>query len=393
MDTFHVVIFVLHLSAALTITGGVWFRCDQAQWVSRMRVDTYTPQPGSAGLWWDAEPEWVERCSNGTGALECFRHDLPLYEATPEGMGWHLFALLGHFEWVSAAFAFFYIRGGWARWSWVISSAIAATGSALFLVSGRLYVNEVAIMIAALCGAVASFYLYRDLNTGAQARRITRGWDTDSLHCVQAPVLRFLEYSITASELYVAVLSVFVIDPPAYMSLGGYALIAVCNLYGALIHYSVATESVGQELGASLKAGRGLRLSVTYAPIHGAESRAQVLPRVWGSYIASDASTMANSWMVFAVAACLLFYQQTFLFSADPPAFVVFAGWSLIVFYTSFGVWATAVYSVPAGWFTGGDWNPYAVLVLGLDVLSIGAKLSIVGALASGFVFQADGRC
>jgi hypothetical protein len=33
------------------------------------------------------------------------------------------------------------------------------------------------------------------------------------------------------------------------------------------------------------------------------------------------------------------------------------------------------------------------VLVLGLDVLSIGAKLSIVGALASGFVFQADGRC
>jgi hypothetical protein len=97
--------------------------------------------------------------------------------------------------------------------------------------------------------------------------------------------------------------------------------------------------------------------------------------------------------MVYAVAVCLLLYQQTFLFSADPPAFVVFAGWSLLVFYTSFGVWATALYATPARWFDAGGWDPYRVLVLGLDVLSIGAKLSIVGALASGFVFQAGGRC
>ena len=378
MDTFHIVIFVLHLSAALVITGGVWFRCDQELWVSRTRVDTNTPQPGSAGLWWDTDAEWVVRCSSGTNTTACFRRDLPLYEATPALLGWHLFALLGHFEWVSASFAFFYIQAPWAGWSWVISSVMCATGTGLFLVSGRLFANEVLILSAALCGSVASFYLYRDLNTGPGRTRGTtsgRTWDTTSLRAVRAPVLRFLEYSMTASELYVAVLAVFVVDPPAYMSLGGYTLIALCNLYGAMVHYSIVTESVTQAL------------STRYAPLHDEDQSPSLLPRLWGSYIASNTSTLANSWMVFVVAMCLLFYQQTFLFSPDPPAFVVFAGWSLIVFYASFGVWVTAVYVAVT------PSDPYTVLIRGLDILSIGAKLSIVGALASGLVFQADGQC
>jgi hypothetical protein len=374
MDTFHTVIFILHLAAALVVTCGVWFRCDQGQWVSRARVDTHTVQAGSPGVWWDTDPAWVQRCANGTGARECFRRDLPLYEAVSPGVGWHLFALLGHFEWVSASFALFYIRGPWSKWSWAMSSAMCAAGTTVFLASGRLFANEVVIMVAALCGSTAAFYMYRGLH--ASPPMTTTGWDTRSLHAVQAPVLRFLEYSITSSELFVAVLAVFVVDPPAYMSLGGYSLMAVCNLYGAMMHYSVATESVTQALTAR------------YAPLHEAEA-GWMLPRAWGSFIASNASTLANSWMVFAVAMCLIFYQQTFLFSGDPPAFVVFAGWSLIVFYSSFGVWATAVYVTPP--WPGTD--PYTTLIRGLDVLSVGAKLSIVGALASGFVFQASGRC
>ncbi len=384
MDTLHWVIFLLHLGAALTITFGVWLRCDQELWVSRMRVDTYTVHEGSPGLWWDTDPQRAAACANGTGSAACFRHDLPLYEKTPAGLGWHLFALLGHFEWVSASFAFFYIRGPWSQWSWAISSAMCATGTGLFLLSGWLFANEVVVLSAALLGSVASFYLYRDLNTGAQPRP-AHGWESDSLHAVRAPVLRFLEYSMTASELYVAVLAVFVIDPPAYMSLGGYALIALCNLYGALIHYSVATAHVKGELTARMREG------FTYAPLHSEPSLAPL--RVWGSFIASDSATMGNSWMVYAVAMCLLFYQQTFLFSRDPPVYVVFAGWSMIAFYTSFGVWATALYAAPPRWFDHAGWDPYRVLVLGLDALSIGAKLSIVGALAGGFVFQADGRC
>ena len=400
MDTFHWAIFVLHLSAALVITAGVWLRCDQEQWVSRMSVDSYTPNPGGGGLWWDTTQEWVEECSNGTQTAQCFRRDLPLYEKVPAGLGWHLFALLGHFEWVSAAFAFFYIKGGWHRWSWLISTGVCATGTGIFLVSGRLFTNEAVVLSFALAGSTASFYLFRGLHAG-QGAIPGDSWDTSSLHMVQAPVLRFLEYSITASELYVAVLAVFVIDPPAYMSLGGYALIAVCNLYGAMLHYNVASYHVTQSLSTLPPPNRAPnRMRTDYAPLPDSTKGEDLsqLPRAWGSYAASNASTLANSWMVFTVAICLIFYQQTFLFSGDPPAFVVFAGWSLLVFYGSFGAWATAVYAAPGGCIAClgcvcAASSPYTLLIRGLDILSVGAKLSIVTSLASGFVFQGDGRC
>ena len=65
VDTFHWVIFGLHLAGALMITFGIWFRCDPDLWVSRMRVDTYELPAGngSAGLWWQP--------GNETLAAEC----------------------------------------------------------------------------------------------------------------------------------------------------------------------------------------------------------------------------------------------------------------------------------------------------------------------------------
>jgi hypothetical protein len=43
------------------------------------------------------------------------------------------------------------------------------------------------------------------------------------------------------------------------------------------------------------------------------------------------------------------------------------------------------------------DWlaprETYELAVRGLDILSVSAKLSIVGALSFGFVFRAEGRC
>ena len=116
VDAFHWAIFGLHLAGALTITFGVWFRCDPDIWVSRMRVDTYDLPPGngSRGLWWDMrDAGLVLNCSRPGHAQTkaCFEADLPLYEAEPKNLGWHLFALLGHFEWISAAFAFLHPRG------------------------------------------------------------------------------------------------------------------------------------------------------------------------------------------------------------------------------------------------------------------------------------------
>jgi len=119
--------------------------------------------------------------------------------------------------------------------------------------------------------------------------------------------------------------------------------------------------------------------------------------RVWGSFIASNSSTMLNSWLAYLGAMSLVFYQQSLLFSSDAPGFIVFAGWSLIVTYTSFGIWVTLVYWFPKYaskicWFLT-DQDAFVVVVYGLDVLSLAAKLSIVGSLSYGFVFRAEGRC
>ena len=114
--------------------------------------------------------------------------------------------------------------------------------------------------------------------------------------------------------------------------------------------------------------------------------------RVWGSFIASNLSTLLNSWLAYLVSIMLIFYQQTFLFSPEPPVFVRFAGWSLLVSYSSFGIWVTLIYWFPERtqklcWCSKIT-ETLQLTVYGLDILSVSAKLSIVGSLSYGLIFQ-----
>ena len=75
------------------------------------------------------------------------------------------------------------------------------------------------------------------------------------------------------------------------------------------------------------------------------------------------------------------------------------SGWIMVVMYTLFGAWVSAVYTSPAyctaalgGWGAGLE-ETYLLIVRGLDILSVVAKLSIVSILSFGFVFSANGRC
>lgn len=433
VDVFHWVIFLFHFSAALTITFGVWLRCDPDVWVSRMRVDTYHVQVNSSGLWWkDRSASEVLECSwpNATDSRRCFDADLPLYEREPGDLGWHLFVLLGHFEWISSAFAFFYVRYPLARHSWWICIGFAGVGTVIFMpFRGTLFVNEVVLLWINFCVCVGVFLGYKSLHDVKNAPQrpqppsdllanasISGEGDlvASRLQDVQLVALRFAEYCITASELWVAVLAVFVQDPPAFMTLGGYTLILLTNLYGILLHYSLVSDNVQAKLEGGASAWlppqmsmkplrRGLRVPVSMLGQGGLgisvtdSFRNMMQRRVWGSYIASNTSTLLNSWLAYLIAIGLIFYQQTFLFSSDPPVFVVFAGWSLIVSYSSFGIWMTLVY-----WYPGvisrwcccfKDKEVYSVAVHGLDILSLSSKLSIVGSLSYGFVFRAEGRC
>lgn len=437
-EAFHWVIFIFHAAAALLITFGVWFRCDPGHWVSYMYVDTYQVQPGSPGLWWDdRDARDFAECSavNSTNRRSCFDRDLPLYERAPSGLGWQVFGLLGHFEWISAAFALFYVKSAWYKSNWWVCTGVALLGTVLYMpFRGPVLVNQAVLQVVNFLVCAGVFYGYKDVYRDPASRselpsgpsemtaRADLGGEGNlvptRLRDAQLPALRFSEYCITASELWVAVLAVYVQDAPAFMSLGGYTLILLTNLYGVLLHYSLISDNVQAKLdgktwsvpqqytmftqmatGAPRKGLRVPESMLGAKPAPGlADSLLEMMQRrVWGSYIASNTSTLLNAWLAYLVAIGLIFYQQTFLWSKEPPAFVVFAGWSLIVSYSSFGIWMTLVY-----WYPGtvtrlcccvGERDTFKIALYGLDVLSLSAKLSIVGSLSYGFVFRAEGRC
>jgi hypothetical protein len=437
VDWFHWVIFFIHFAAACIITFGVWFRCDPDLWVSKMSVDTYRVQPNSSGLWWYERHESdVARCSSqdAGGSRVCFNVDLPLYEKLPSNLGWHLFLLLGHFEWISTAFAFFYVKYPWSKYSAWVSIVIVWVGTLFFMpFRGKVFVNEIFVIVLNMIVCTWVFWYYRDAHkrsgfapdtqepappSSITARLSGNGnLVADNLQQVQWPAMRFAEYTITAAELYVAVLSVYVQDPPAFMTICGYILILLTNLYGLLLHYSLVSDNVEKvlvRLDAKQEyapvttfemacARRPIKvppfmLSANPEPSPDTSNQSEFLRRyAWGSYIASNTSTLLNSWLAYLVAIGIIFYQQTFLFSSEPPAFVVFAGWNLLVTYSSFGIWITFVY-----WFPKfaektcrcvKDHETYTLAVKGLDILSLAAKIAIVGALSYGFVFQSEGRC
>lgn len=468
-ELFHWVIFGLHLAAALLITFGVWFRCSPDLWAVHARADTYSRElgRGSPGLWLQPDDDelWAACSAPGELPLRCYQHDLPLYNYNPPRLGWNLFGLLGHFEWISASYAFFYIEGQrWASSAWVVSAAMAAVGTLLFLPlrGEQVFWNQTLLQVLAGAGSALVFYSHRGIhaaptqggeeNTPLVSKgrwQIPRGWplrgagslQTGSYRLATLPALRYMEYCATASELFVAVLALFVRDAPIFLSLGGYLLIFLTNLYGLLLHYSLVADHATTRLGCP--ACTALPRSLQMAPVAAMRGRPLVVPRAWlgpeastntdpepvavpidaseagrwgwgglanfftrqyawGSFIASNTSTLLNSWMAFLAAISLVFYQQTFLFSPDPPAYVVFAGWSLLVTYSSFGIWFTLVYTYPEWWARrtsllwlcgGGAQETYVLIVRGLDVLSVAAKLSIVGAMSYGFVFAADGQC
>lgn len=425
-DVFHWVIFAFHFSAAVVITFGVLFRCDPDVWVSKMSVDTYKVQVSSAGLWWHNRDYEVERqCSllNSTQSKDCFNADLPLYEKFPGDLGWHLFVLLAHFEWISAAFAFFYVEYPWDGQSWWVSCVMSVLGTVLVVVrastSGTVYSNELVLVILNCLVSINVFVNYRSIHFARQSMgghfRLSGvgNLEPQRLLDVQLPALRFCEYCITASELWVAVLCVFVQDPPAFMTLGGYTLILITNLYGLLLHYSLASDNLqGYLASPALEPSLPSQLNIPSTrkvlrvpqcmlgapPAHlGDAFRTMMQRRVWGSYIASNTSTLLNSWLAYLVSVAIIFYQQTFLFSSEPPIFVVFAGWSLLLSYSSFGIWMTIVYWYPEFvsklCFFVGDKELYSIAVYGLDVLSLASKLSIVGSLSYGFIFREEGRC
>lgn len=302
-------------------------------------------------------------------SVNCNRRGLPLYQDAGKFTRWHPLALLGHFELISVAFSLFHVRP--CAWRW--SAGLAALGAAIFLpyTSGAAALGELFVMVAGTVAAAAVFFSMRHWPDPDGATRVA---------------LRYAEYAITAPELFVAVLCLFIVEPPAFMPLLGLALICMCNVGGLQMHWGLSAAREPDTMGArDYEEGendlRALRVPMSWLPRQPASSSNHSMEKGsdWGKSIGLIECGLLDTWLLYAAAMSLVAYQGQLLLLTAPPWYVTASAWFLLLSYTSFGIWATLCYAV--GWCD-------ATLDAGFALLSPMAKVGIVGMLAFAFAFQ-----
>lgn len=417
MGAFHVAIFALHLGGAVLVTA-VWHARRACDVISRMYVDTWEHAPNSTALW--VRDGFDPACYSDTSSRACYSAGLPVYEVRAEGFGWHLLALLAHFEWISAGFALYYVESklGWLQTA--TAGLLPVLGALLCTPFGDSFAAETFLMWFNSLGSAAIIWTFASFVT--RSRRVHpeglpvvgsgRWCPADRPEDGLLPVLRFGEYCFSASELIVALTGVFVVDPPLFIPVLAYVGILACNLSGVVLHLAVVANSDrGLRLRSAASEEGRVRLQV---PSHwvrdapppqrlGAEGTgwaawAERFEYDWSNRASFLNTGLADSWVAYAVGLSMVCYQAQLLFSQAAPAFVVASGWILLLSYTSFGIWVTVMYLTSAPRVLArccacvGQLNDTELLIGGLDVLSVNAKLGIVLSLTAGFVFM-PGAC
>ncbi len=114
-------------------------------------------------MWVDAPG--AEACWGGARGAGCEARGLPLYSAAAPALGWHLFALLSHFEWISAAFALFYLQTAWPgrRWWAPALLALGGTVACCVPVRGTAVAGEPVLYLVNCALAAWVFHAYREV--------------------------------------------------------------------------------------------------------------------------------------------------------------------------------------------------------------------------------------
>lgn len=296
-----------------------------------------------------------EEGSRGGG---CTAQGMPLYQEIGAFTRWHPISLLGHFEFISTAFSLFHLLPH----AWAPCAGIAALGALLFAPysSGSAALVECFTMLAGSVAAASVFFSMRHWRELDDSMRVG---------------LRYAEYAITAPELFVAVLCIFIVEPPAFMPLTALALIAMCNLGGLQMHWALAAAREPDHAPEEREL-RGIRVPAAWLlPPPSRKER----DAGWSKSISLVECGLLDTWLLYAAAVALVGYQGQLLVLSGPPWYVTASAWFLLASYTSFGVWATLVYGM--GWSD-------AALNGGFALLSPMAKVGIVGMLAFAFAFQ-----
>lgn len=339
---------------------------------------------------------------------------------------WNPYACVVAFEFISASFALFYLRE-LRRAPRALQLACLYAPHGWNLVGLGLYLGWFASRgmdnWCEMLAIIASYGLATVLLVGHDAWRA--GFETCApaengmatyLRKRLAAMTRYGEYTATASLLYVAVLSVFVVGPPSWAFVAGFAGIFACNVMGLGLHLLHTGLKVGPWIWATDKAvntGAGrmwhsplLRLPVICPPyllvrpepadwhmLGGGPPAENWRTKVaavfgvgtWHALWVSWLELLKGAWVGLAVGMTIVIYfGYGYLFNTAIPGFVIFSLWNLVITYALFGVVATFFYAYDRYW----EWLEPA-----LDVLSVSAKVPIAASVCVAFLQMPGGSC
>lgn len=421
--------FALHACAAIAIMA-VLFACDTkrfGQKTTRMQVFDWSNWKKTGGV-------------NGTcdSREQCYRDGVPW--ADDEYLHrykWNPYVLVFVFEWISASFALFYLRDmtDWLKcvanlkllvtWACVAWNVMGIGIYVIWLIARDSEgTAEIIVVFASFGMAIAVHLLYEAWKTSFLNRirpafllsgakydvHMLHGrlWKVPVIGADTAPllqvkheyeevsdrldvVLRFGEYCVTASLLYLSVLLVFVIEPPAWMSIAGFISIFACNLFGIPLQamqmimdaYVRSQRRVGYDADAYVKGYTSAvwassdRMISGFAGLFGIGK--------WKDYWVSKLYFLGGAWFGLLNGVFIIFYVgRGYIFNTDLPGFVLFAWWNLIVTYSLFGIVGTYFYIIPNSW---------GKLDIALDILSLAAKLPIAVNICVAFLQMPGGGC
>ena len=383
-----------------------------------------------------------------TSAEQCYRNSLPWAEDELLAKhAWNPFMLCCGFEWLSAAFAIFYLRHNFREEkSRRGASALALLCCVLNLVLvsvwhvvyAHWYWMQILVMLASSLVSVAIFLTWDKFETAVaqklpephplgnavafekyvlqgrvwrvptrvkrlgEPRRLRQytllgvhdnadhdGPDTtpflilDSQSEIHAfggimklrlrVVLRYMEYCMTASMLYVAVLSMLVVSPPAWTYVAGFFGIFACNATGIALHLKTLDIAFfDHELHAKGHTKRALLDVIAGVGTFSSPGVAK-LSLLWDCWIG-----------LFIGLYILVWFAQGALYNTSVPLVARIMIWWLFVNYSAFGVVATVIYVKDAWW---------VYMDRAMDVLSISAKVGITGTIAAAFMTMPGAGC
>jgi hypothetical protein len=207
-------------------------------------------------------------------------------------------------------------------------------------------------------------------------------WNAVKVKAQLEILLRYVEYSLSAPLLFIAILCMVVVDAPVWMYVGGYTLVQACNIQGIPLHLMCMLLEDGPRIGPITSR------NITENPRTWIERNVHTIAGFlgvghWRDMWVNQLSHLQGAWISLAMALLIILYvARDVFFSEMVPTQIRFLLWWLVFSYASFGFVASVVYGFHVG---------RASLDVYLDVLSLLAKFPTPAVVALNYFLKPAG--